>query len=520
MAGQLKRQYSDTPEDVVLMRALRDMNMPKFVFEDVPLFYGLIQDLFPGLKAERVGHEDLKERIIEDLDAKKFKHGDEAVFEDQVNKIMQLFETMGTRHTTMVVGPTGSGKSVIINTLANALKEDTEIPTVMYVINPKAITLSELYGVLDPDTRDWTDGLLSKTFKIANKPITEDMKVTRNWIVYDGDVDAIWVENMNSVMDDNRILTLTNGDRIPLAKRTSMLFEVFDLQYASPATISRCGMVYVDPKNLGYAPFYMKWLVDKFNKYGETMRDSLKELFQKYVPPIMDRIFEGLSGEELVEPLRFITPRTNLNLVTQLCNLIDTVLLEPEDNPPMDTSELERPYLFCLTWSMGGTLVQDDRDKFNVFVGQLASISVHNLYDVSYDMKTNNMDEWKRIMPALTVPEDGRLSQVIVPTIDTTRYSWLLRAFLGTKKPVMFCGESGCAKTATVQSGFKQMDPEKYSYLNINFSSRTSSADFQTIIEENIEKKTIKSYGPKTVGKKMIMFIDDLNMPKIDTYGT
>ena len=70
------------------MRALRDMNMPKFVFEDVPLFYGLIQDLFPGLKAERVGHEELKERIIEDLDAKKFKHGDEAVFEDQVNKIM------------------------------------------------------------------------------------------------------------------------------------------------------------------------------------------------------------------------------------------------------------------------------------------------------------------------------------------------------------------------------------------------------------------------------------------------
>ena len=85
-----------------------------------------------------------------------------------------------------------------------------------------------------------------------------------------------------------------------------MLFEVFDLQYASPATISRCGMVYVDPKNLGYAPYYQRWLRDKFIKYGETMRDSLKELFLKYIPPIMDRIFEGLAGEELVEPLQFI----------------------------------------------------------------------------------------------------------------------------------------------------------------------------------------------------------------------
>lgn len=94
-----------------------------------------------------------------------------------------------------------------------------------------------------------------------------------------------------------------------------MLFEVFDLQYASPATISRCGMVYVDPKNLGYTPFYETWLRKKFDDYGETMRDSLKELFQKYVPPIMDRIYEGLAGEELVEPLKFITPRTNLNLV-------------------------------------------------------------------------------------------------------------------------------------------------------------------------------------------------------------
>lgn len=134
---------------------------------------------------------------------------------------------MGTRHTTMVVGPTGSGKSVIINTLAAALKEDTGIPTKLDTINPKMVTLNELYGVLDPDSRDWTDGLLSKIFKEANTETAG--KSERRWIVYDGDVDAVWVENMNSVMDDNRILTLANGDRIRLLKNCSMLFEVFDL---------------------------------------------------------------------------------------------------------------------------------------------------------------------------------------------------------------------------------------------------------------------------------------------------
>ena len=90
--------------------------------------------------------------------------------------MIQLFETMQTRHTTMVVGPTGSGKSVILNQLAKALKDDTDIPTKIDLINPKMITLNELYGVLDPDSRDWTDGLLSKIFKDANRPKTDEDK--------------------------------------------------------------------------------------------------------------------------------------------------------------------------------------------------------------------------------------------------------------------------------------------------------------------------------------------------------
>ena len=66
----------------------------------------------------------------------------------------------------------------------------------------------------------------------------------RRYIVFDGDVDAVWVENMNSVMDDNKLLTLPNSERIRLrTPYCMMLFEVSDLQYASPATISRCGMV-------------------------------------------------------------------------------------------------------------------------------------------------------------------------------------------------------------------------------------------------------------------------------------
>ena len=241
MAGQLKREANDVLEELVLMRALRDMNMPKFVFEDVPLFMGLIGDLFPSMDIKRTPYEK-KDKIAEIMEQLGLKP-----LEVQIDKVVQLYETMMTRHTTMVVGPTGSGKSTVVEILKRVEN------TVIYCMNPKSITVDELYGVMDFQTREWHDGLLSKTFRIANEKPSGGKDENR-WIMFDGDVDAVWVENMNSVMDDNKLLTLINGDRIRLERFCKMLFEVYDLQYASPATISRCGMVYVDPKNLGYQP--------------------------------------------------------------------------------------------------------------------------------------------------------------------------------------------------------------------------------------------------------------------------
>ena len=97
------------------------------------------------------------------------------------------------------------------------------ITTKIYIMNPKAMSVIELYGILDPVTRDWTDGLLSNIFREINRP---NDKNERKYILFDGDVDALWVENMNSVMDDNRLLTLANGERIRLQKHCALLFEV------------------------------------------------------------------------------------------------------------------------------------------------------------------------------------------------------------------------------------------------------------------------------------------------------
>ena len=122
----------------------------------------------------------------------------------------------------MLVGFTGSGKTVCYETLANVMtnikmaKKDAaprQFQKVhMEVINPKAISMGELYGAVDLMTQEWTDGLASKIMRNASVETGDD----KSWTVFDGPVDALWIENMNTVLDDNMMLCLGNGERIKL----------------------------------------------------------------------------------------------------------------------------------------------------------------------------------------------------------------------------------------------------------------------------------------------------------------
>ena len=102
MTGYLKRtSMKESPEEIVLLRALRDMNHPKFIYDDTILFQALLTDLFPNIVCPSVQHPDLRQMIEEVLLKQKY-----TVVQAQIEKIIQLYETMMTRHSTMVIGPT------------------------------------------------------------------------------------------------------------------------------------------------------------------------------------------------------------------------------------------------------------------------------------------------------------------------------------------------------------------------------------------------------------------------------
>uniref|UniRef100_A0A3Q2VGI4 Dynein heavy chain hydrolytic ATP-binding dynein motor region domain-containing protein n=1 Tax=Haplochromis burtoni TaxID=8153 RepID=A0A3Q2VGI4_HAPBU len=235
----------------VLLMAMKDMNIAKLTSADLPLFSGIIQDLFPAVETPVIDYVFLCNKI--GLQVTPFT----------VTKVIQLYETKNSRHSSMLVGKTGSAKSVTWRTLQNAMtalhrKGDLQLEVFKvcdYPLNPKALSLGELYGENDLSTNEWTDGVLSSLMRsaCAGKP-------DEKWIVFDGPVDTLWIESMNSVMDDNKVLTLINGERISMPEQVSLLFEVENLAVASPATVSRCGMVYNDYTDLGWKPFVQSWL--------------------------------------------------------------------------------------------------------------------------------------------------------------------------------------------------------------------------------------------------------------------
>lgn len=200
-AGTLRRKYPNEDEDRVVLKAIIDINLPKFVQQDIPLFRGIYGDLFPNVTLPDAGRDLFIKYIRVHL-----KKANLQATDWMIEKILQIYEMILVRHGLMVVGGTMAGKSVAWKTLAATLVDinrnnEEDGPTIELsvnyrIINAKALTMDSLYGKIDMASQEWSDGVLSKTFR----EMVNSMNVMRNWVMLDSPVDAVWIENLNTLV--------------------------------------------------------------------------------------------------------------------------------------------------------------------------------------------------------------------------------------------------------------------------------------------------------------------------------
>ncbi|XP_028903273.1 dynein heavy chain 14, axonemal isoform X3 [Ornithorhynchus anatinus] len=360
MAGQKKLEFKNTSceilteeqETQIIIKAMKEASLPKFLPEDVPLFENIMKDIFPGVAVPIINYPLLEKAIsivTHQLGLQPWT--------SQKEKVIQFHNQIQACLGVMLVGPTGGGKTTVRKILEkvliilpsiNLISPDncgTKPRSIMktsvrkgkvetYILNPKCITLGELYGQMDPNTMEWSDGLLSSTVRKfvkhstrkhvsmdLNPEITSETSAFPNvftidsgnqeecahnvlekdkesnpteqgydktstdwqWIILDGPVDTEWIENLNTVLDDNRTLCLANSERILLTEKIRMIFEVDSLSQASPATVSRCAMVYMDPVDLGWEPYIKTWLCKNSHIITPSGVKCLESLFEKSV---------------------------------------------------------------------------------------------------------------------------------------------------------------------------------------------------------------------------------------------
>lgn len=532
-------------EPQIIVQSIRETIAPKLIRADVEVMAGAESDSFPGVVYIPAPLEKLQAAITEDATDSKF-----IPTSAWMTKVLQLYQIQELHHGVMMVGSSGSGKSSAWRILLKALQRVDGIEGVCHVIDPKVMSKEHLYGTLDPTTREWTDGLFTGILrKIVDNLRNEDSK--RHWIIFDGDVDPVWVENLNSVLDDNKMLTLPNGERLNLPPNVRIMFEVETLEYATLATVSRCGMVWFSNdvvtadmivgnyiSQLSEVPF------DDIEDSSVSASQSSQKVLstQKLVADFLRKQFaeDDFIQNALKEAKNFrhimeFTDTRALNTLFSLLNKACRNVLEynaQHTDFPLDDEQIKsymaKKLLLSLVWSLTGDCPLEDRKTFGGFVAASSVIDGPTLSKdmalIDYDVTLPNCEwsPWQDQVSGIELDTHSvRDADVVIPTLDTVRHEDILYSWLAEHKPLILCGPPGSGKTMTLFNALKKL--EQMEVIGLNFSSATTPDLLIKSLEQYCGYRKNPNgvmMTPSQVGHWLVIFCDEINLPAPDEYGT
>eukprot|EP00727_Mastigamoeba_balamuthi_P010917 m51a1_g6448 putative cytoplasmic dynein 1 heavy chain 1 (4576) ;mRNA; r:416422-430644 len=548
-AKQPSSSGASSEEEIAVIRAVTETVAPKLVPEDISLLRGLVRDVFPGADARPL---ELAELMSYAKEACQTRHLDATP--EWLEKLSQLYQLQLVHHGVMLVGPAGSGKTRVREVLLEAMERLYNAPADAIVIDPKAITKEQLFGSLDPTTREWTDGVFTQALRKALAKAEAAQQAGkaphRHWIVLDGDVDPEWVETLNSVLDDNKLLTLASGERLSLPPSVRIVFEVQDLKYATLATVSRCGMVWFGDGIVTPA-MQAKSFLDSLR--SDPLSDPPNLAAQAASADALAPLFVdgGFVSRTFVDAASrpHVMDFTQSRATASLLSLIRRALIGALERTGADLVEPQATAryvvartVFSVSWAVGGSMGLAEREAFSnrVLAEARASGCCGVLPDVGPTTVPSFLDfgvgfapdggpewyTWSSAVPKREVePRDVGSPDIVVQTVDTARHADVARMWISERRPVILCGPPGSGKTMTLTSTLSALAGE-VDVASLNFSSATTPELVLKTLAHHCEWKRVPATGETVVrpsagaARWLVVFCDEVNLPSADRYGT
>ncbi|CAG9327022.1 unnamed protein product [Blepharisma stoltei] len=497
-AGNLKYSHQYLSEETILARTIRDFNISKIVEEDLELFKTIIYSHFPQIIPPK-NYAYLENIIRHLIEVKNY-----ANLENFIHKIIQLHECIKSRQGVIVIGEAGSGKTTIYKILAEALNKLNEDENISYIsLNPKSVSIQDLYGNIN------TDGIIGSLIK---NYLQEENDNSKKWIIFDARLESSWSDQLNSVLDDNKILCLNNGERIAIKDSISFIFETDLLYNASPAIISRVSVVYIDEKNI-------KWeaLIDCWERWlkGEVshITDYIVETTRNYISSFIDLEFKR----------KFFVSKNHM--VISFLNLFKSIFKKEKILKMRidDAKKLANLYIiFSILWSFGGSLNEEDKRKFDrILKEKIRSINekeyILELFEYKINEDTCEFVLWDEKTHEIACNSSQPFHSIFIHTSDYSKHHYLQENLLKSNKNVLILGETGIGKTKYAKDFLK--GKEGFISAGFNCNRNFSTQAIINIIENKLRKPSQCLRKPPA-GKKMVIFIDGLNLLPIEDFNS